>query len=88
MSQAELLWQPTEDQVHSTRMYEFMRAASEKHGFEPTWPAMHRWSVEHRDQFWGEMWTLAGIETAMPVRSVCTGEGMLGTTWFPGLTFN
>jgi len=88
MSQAELLWQPTDDRVHSTRMHEFMNAASQKHGFQPTWPELHRWSIEHCDQFWGEMWALAGIETATPARAVCTGEGMLGTTWFPGLTFN
>ncbi|MCH9058888.1 MAG: AMP-binding protein, partial [Planctomycetes bacterium] len=88
MPQAELLWQPTDEQVHSTRMHQFMQTASEKHGFEPTWAELHRWSIEHRDQFWGEMWTLAGIETVAPARVVCAGEGMLGTKWFPGLTFN
>jgi acetoacetyl-CoA synthetase len=88
MSQPELLWQPTEEQVRRTRMHAFLTEMARRYGFAAQWPALHRWSVEHGDQFWGEMLALSGLRPHAPARAVCEGEGMLDTRWFPGLRFN
>ncbi len=69
-------------------MHAFMTRASNKYGFTPDYPSMHRWSVTHRAQFWKEMFDFAGIQPTKPATAVETGRGMLGTKWFPGLEFN
>jgi acetoacetyl-CoA synthetase len=89
MSDPQPLWQPTEAQIQRSQMYAFMTAAAAKYGFEPDWFALHRWSIEHRDQFWQEMLTFAGIEPMTPAGTVIEGEGMVATTrWFPGMELN
>src|SRR3989304_4972093 len=88
MTTAKLLWQPTQERTKKSQMHAFTTKASAKYGFKPDWPSLHRWSVEHREQFWKEMWDFAGIRASRPAAAVCTGEGMLGTKWFPGLEFN
>ena len=88
MSTAQLLWKPTDEQIKRTQMHAFMVKAAKKYGFQPDYPSMHKWSVEHRDCFWQEMWDYAGIQAIKPATAVQTGRGMLGTKWFPGLEFN
>jgi acetoacetyl-CoA synthetase len=88
MSTAQLLWKPTDEQIKRTQMHAFMVKAANKYGFQPDYPSMHKWSVEHRDCFWQEMWDYAGIQAIKPATAVQTGRGMLGTKWFPGLEFN
>ena len=64
MADREFLWQPSEERVERSQMNTFMRAMGEKNGFAGEWAGLHRWSVEHRDQFWGEMFSLADIKAA------------------------
>ena len=82
------LWQPTDESIRATQMYAFMTRAAEKYDFSADWPSLHLWSVEHRDQFWQEMFDLAEIRPTRAASSVERGKGMLGTTWFDGLEFN
>jgi acetoacetyl-CoA synthetase len=88
MTTAEMLWKPSDERIRESQMYQFMSLAAVKYGFAADWRAMHRWSVERRDQFWGEMFGFAQIQTSKPARAVCEGSGMLGTKWFPELEFN
>ena len=76
MADREVLWQPSQERIECRQMYVFMRAMAEKYGFAAEWAALHRWSVEHRDQFWGEMLILAEIEAFAPAEAVCRGEEM------------
>ena len=88
MTTPKLLWQPSAERIKRSQMHAFMAEASRQYGFKPDWPNLHQWSVEHRDQFWKEMLDFAGIKPTKPAAAVMTGEGMLGTKWFPGLEFN
>ena len=58
---AEILWQPSKDQVHSTQLFAFMQRMAKRYGIEPTWPALHAWSCAQRDRFWAEMLETAAI---------------------------
>jgi len=69
-------------------MYAFAARMASKYGFAAGYPSLHRWSITHRDQFWKEMFDLAGIKATKAATAVETGSGMLGAKWFPGLEFN
>ncbi len=88
MTDNDILWQPSEDAVRGTQMYAFMMRMAEAYGFEATWPELHRWSCEHRDIFWQEMFNLAGIEAMHPATTALLDEGMVGSRWFPGMKLN
>jgi len=88
MSQPPLLWQPSPQRVEQSQMHAFMQQMSKKYSFDSDWPALHTWSVSHREQFWQEMLKFAGIISNEPSSSVYVGDGMLETHWFPGMTFN
>jgi acetoacetyl-CoA synthetase len=88
MASAKLLWKPTDEQIKRTQMYVFMTRMAGKYGFATDYPSLHKWSVQHRDQFWQEMWDFAGIKAASTATAIESGSGMLGTKWFPGLEFN
>jgi acetoacetyl-CoA synthetase len=88
MSDAMLLWTPDSGRIGRSQMHFFMQKMAAKYGFAPDYVSMHRWSVTHRDQFWGEMFGYAGIKNSRPATSVESGSGMLDTRWFAGLEFN
>jgi len=88
MRPAELLWEPSPQQVRASQMYAFMQQAAATHGFSPDWPSLHRWSVDHPDRFWQAMLEFADIQATRPAGKVVSGEGMLGTKWFSGMEFN
>ncbi|MCH7703519.1 MAG: acetoacetate--CoA ligase [Planctomycetes bacterium] len=85
---ARLLWQPTDDSVRRSQMHAFMTEMAARYGFEPDWPALHRWSVHHRDRFWQEMLDVAEVRPTTPAKETCRGSGMLSTEWFPGMQLN
>ncbi|HEX7777118.1 MAG TPA: acetoacetate--CoA ligase, partial [Parvibaculum sp.] len=45
-----------------TNMSAFMAHLEARHGARLTgYEALHRWSVEHREAFWDEIWTYCGV---------------------------
>ncbi len=74
------LWQPSEDRVRGSQMYEFLTRAAQRHGVKRDWESLRRWAIERRDLFWQEMIEYAGIEPSSPASATCVGDGMLGTT--------
>ncbi len=71
----EIVWKPSRERVERSQMFAFMRVMADRYGFAADWPALHRWSVEHRDRFWDEMFTLAGIEATRSAKEVCRTGG-------------
>ncbi len=88
MQNAELLWQPTRERIERSQMHAFMGLMAERHGASTDWLSFHKWSVEHRDLFWGEFLAFAEIVPTKPATATYDGEGMLGTHWFPGMKLN
>jgi acetoacetyl-CoA synthetase len=64
------------------------------------YPSLYRWSVDHPDAFWAEVWRLCGVVAderpgAEPWDEVVVGLGRmappdpaLGPRWFPGARLN
>ncbi|XP_071038561.1 acetoacetyl-CoA synthetase-like isoform X1 [Parasteatoda tepidariorum] len=77
--------------VPHTRLEHFRKRISEKYNIELNnyWD-LHKWSIEHFEQFWEETWNYLGFITSKPHDQVFrkTGEGILDVEWFPGMLFN
>jgi acetoacetyl-CoA synthetase len=86
------LWKPTPESMRATRMAAFARWVEERRGLSfgdpPDYDALWRWSVEHLDQFWGDLATWTGVLPDVPDDRVLTDRGMPGAVWFRGTTVN
>jgi acetoacetyl-CoA synthetase len=82
------LWEPSAERIRASQMYAFMARVAQRYQIAPEWETLRRWSIEHKDRFWAELLEFAGVEPSKPCRSVVSGEGMLGTRWFDGMTLN
>jgi acetoacetyl-CoA synthetase len=88
MSDPTPLWQPTAAQIADSQLAQFMHAMAAKHGFASEWEALRRWSIDDAPTFWSELLSLTKVKLHHPAEALCTGNDMLGTRWFPGLTLN
>ncbi|MEW6252291.1 MAG: acetoacetate--CoA ligase [Planctomycetota bacterium] len=88
MSAARLLWKPAPERARASQMYAFVTRVAARHGLPAEWEAVRRWSIEQPEAFWPELLAFVGIEPSAPALRVRSGEGMLGTRWFEGMTLN
>ena len=88
---SDVLWQPTAESVRGTRIAAFAEWVTQRRGLSFGQPAdydaLWRWSVEHLDQFWGDLARWTGV-LDVPDDRVLTRREMPGAEWFPGTTVN
>src|SRR3954468_23344617 len=86
------LWSPSAESIGRTRIAAFAAWVSERRGLDfgdPTdYDRLWRWSVDHLDQFWGDLATWTGVLPDGPDGRVLTDRRMPGAVWFPGTTIN
>jgi acetoacetyl-CoA synthetase len=87
---AELLWQPTEEQIKSTNMYRFMQQVNERFGQSfAGYPELYQWSIDNIADFWALMWEFGQIKASAPyTRVVDDAAKMPGARWFEGAKLN
>jgi len=79
----EPMWQPPEALAAASNMAVFAgRAAAEWKVDLPDYAALHRWSVERREQFWSSVWDFCGVVGEKGGR-VLAADGMPGARFFP-----
>jgi acetoacetyl-CoA synthetase len=79
-----VVWQPSEHDLRSSRIAEFARRVEQHHGITlPDYAALHRWSVEHLDDFWSAVWNFFDVGSHRPAAPVLSSTAMPGATWFP-----
>ena len=85
-----LLWQPSEERIKSTNMYNFMGFINEKYNKDfSDYDPLYHWSVENISDFWAAMWEYADIKASVPYEKVIEDETkMPGADWFPGARLN
>jgi acetoacetyl-CoA synthetase len=88
----DVLWRPTPEGARATRISAFASWVGQRRGLsfgDPAdYDALWRWSVEHLDQFWGDLATWTGALPDVPDDEVLTRRDMPGAEWFPGHTVN
>jgi acetoacetyl-CoA synthetase len=87
---AELLWQPSEEQIKNSNMYRFMNVVNEKyHQNFSDFAPLYQWSIENIADFWETMWEFADIVASKPYDQVIDDDTkMPGARWFTGARLN
>ncbi|WP_297835577.1 acetoacetate--CoA ligase [Pseudomonas sp.] len=86
----EALWTPSAERISATRMDAFRRSINQRHDLQLSdYPALHQWSIDHREQFWQAIVDTFGIEFhEQPETVLIEGPQMPSAQWFPGATLN
>jgi acetoacetyl-CoA synthetase len=86
----EVLWQPDATRIAATEMEAFRRAAATRWNRDlPDWAALHRWSCDHREEFWASIWEYADVVASRdPESALENPDAMAGARWFPGARLN
>ncbi len=77
------LWRPSDEKIASTNLTAFVRFLEERTGqvFDG-YPALHRFSVDQMDAFWGAVWEFCGVIAAFR-----GGPVLINPTKMPGARF-
>ncbi|WP_069865202.1 acetoacetate--CoA ligase [Pseudomonas citronellolis] len=84
------LWTPSAERIAASRMDAFRRQVNQRHGLAlADYPALHAWSIEHREAFWQAIIDSFDVRFHSPPRTVLEeGPRMPDARWFPGATLN
>ncbi len=77
------LWTPDPAHAAATGMARFMRLAG-----KGDYQALHRWSVEHGEDFWDLVWRFGEVRGEPGPRRLIHGDRMPGAVWFPDARLN
>lgn len=83
------LWCPPKDAMQKSAMFRFMEQISAEHGIKKNYSALHRWSIEHPEEFWSTVWEFTDIKASHGWDSILeNGDAMPGAKWFGGSRLN
>ena len=87
---AEPLWKPSADGIAAAEITRFTAFAKRAWNVQAEdYPALHRWSVEHPEQFWDAMWGFAEIIADRKGDVILEdADRMPGARWFPEAWLN
>ena len=84
------LWTPSAEVVAHANMRRFLEHV--QHQCEPdvkNYAGLYRWSIEHPERFWPQVWAFCGIKASRTWDEVLTdGQRMPGAKWFAGAHLN
>ena len=83
------LWMPTPDSIAKAPITAFMVEASARVGTTfSSYAELHRWSVDHRGDFWNLVWDFCGVVGEKGERLLVDGDSMPGASFFPDARLN
>ena len=88
-SAPELLWQPSERAIEEAQVTQFARQVIRKRKLElNTYPDFYRWTVDHPEEFWTDVWDFCGVIGKRGAQVLVDGGKMPGASWFPEARLN
>ncbi len=87
---SQLLWQPSEERMKSTNMWDFMRYVNERHGKDfANYSDLYRWSIDESPGFWATLWDYGQVIHSRPHDQIVDDvTKMPGARWFEGARLN
>jgi acetoacetyl-CoA synthetase len=84
-----VLWTPPRERVEATELSRYLRWLADRKGLRfVDYAELHRWSVEHLEDFWASLWEFLGIRSSAPYARVLDARRMPGAKWFEGARLN
>ena len=80
----QVLWRPSRERAEGTRLARFAAQVQARHGVvvtpdEQGYAALHRWSVEHLEDFWALVWEHFDVQCSAPPERVAEA---VANEWF------
>jgi acetoacetyl-CoA synthetase len=87
---ANVLWEPTDEQVKNANLSKFMEYVNERYGLSlSNYEELYNWSIESIPDFWAAMWSFADIIQSKPYENIVEDfDKMPGARWFTGARMN
>jgi len=84
------LWEPSERAIEEAQVTQFARQVIRKRKLEAnSYAEFYDWSVEHPEEFWGEVWDACGVIASRRGSTVLLdGDKMPGARWYPEARLN
>ena len=79
------LWTPSDSSIQASNLTKFAHAVGVQ---PPDFSAMHRWSIDHRPEFWKHVWSFTEIRGDCGLRTVIDPHLFPGARWFPDARLN
>jgi acetoacetyl-CoA synthetase len=86
---AELLWQPTAEDIEQAALTRFMRWLASERGVEvDDYESLRQWSIDELEAFWSAVWDFFDLQSVEPPRRILDDRRMPGAKWFEGARLN
>jgi len=83
------LWTPSPEAIADAPVTRFMQEANRRHGLSlDGYDALHRWSIEAREDFWTLIWDWCGVIGERGATVLTDGDRMPGARFFPEARLN
>ncbi len=83
------LWQPSGNRIAAAWLTKFRLEAQRRwHRQLSDYAALHRWSIDHPEEFWSLVWDFSGILGEKGNTIITHRERMPGARWFPEARLN
>ncbi|MEO8486075.1 MAG: acetoacetate--CoA ligase [Betaproteobacteria bacterium] len=83
------LWNPSPQRIADANITAFTRRVEAKHRVSlPGYDVLWRWSLDHPEAFWREVWEDGGVIGTPGARALVDGDRMPGARFFPDATLN
>src|SRR4051812_18438323 len=90
MAEPDILYTPSPETIESAFATQFARQMVRKHHLElNSYADFHRWTIEHPETFWAEIWDFCGVIASRKGPTVLVdGDKMPGARWYPEARLN
>ena len=87
---SQLLWQPSEQRIRKTNLYDFIQHVNEQHGKDfSSYDDLYQWSIAESPGFWATLWDYGQVVHSRPYDQVVDDvTKMPGARWFEGARLN
>jgi acetoacetyl-CoA synthetase len=84
------LWSPSEQAIEQAQLTQFARQVVRKRHLDlNSYPDFYRWSIDHPEDFWSDVWESCGLIASRKGSTVLVdGDKMPGAKWFPEARLN
>ena len=83
------LWEPSPQRIEQANLTAFAAGVAAKYGVDVgTYKSLWQWSIDHKPEFWREMWNYGGVLGKPGDPVLLDADRMPGARWFPDATLN